>query len=760
MEGLTKRNHAGLRSRNEPQRVLVVKKRDGSREPFDLAKIERSVIAAGSDTGEFGKREALSLLHDLSAKLTNGFSRRRTVSVEEIRNLVEPTIANAGYFATAKYYILYGSRKAGRVARWTIREPHMAEHALEVARKRYLVTDMDGRVTESPGELLWRVARHMAKAEIQWEDEREVERLARAFFDRLVTFRFVCSGKAMFEAGNEGGTGQLSACFVLGVEDSIGSIFKTLGEAALVHKNNGGTGFNFSKIRPRGDKVKNVPGAASGPVDFLQAYSAALSKILQGAKRRGGNMAILNASHPDILEFVRVKSRDGNITNFNLSVGASDAFMEAVEKDKPWKLVSPRTGEAISTTKARALFEEIVTMAHRTGDPGMIFLTQVEQDNPTPTLGQLDATNPCGEQPLLPYESCNLASVVLSQHLRRNGSQRDDPFGWEVDWEELATTVRLAIRFLDNMIEVNTYLLPEVERVVRNGNRKIGLGVMGFAHLLYRLGIPYNSKEAVSMADHLGKFIKREAEAASLELAHRRGVFPNFDISTYAGTAERYRNATMLTIAPTGTISLFANCSSGIEPVFSLVTERRTFFEDGEKQGRSMSIIDPVFEEVVDAQLGSGALRGLSKRAILTHLTKTGSLFDLKGVPKRTIDVFATTHTIDWPWHVKIQAAWQKHCDNSVSKTINFSKEAKVQDVRDAYLLAWRLGCKGITIYRDGSKKDQVLTRSGTTQTVTIRREKHDTVTLGETCPECGGSMMFAEGCSTCTRCGYSHCSV
>lgn len=745
-------------------RSFKVRKRDGRIEVFDLAKIEHSVLAAGIDTGEFGKRAASKIIKGVVVKLKNGFRKRRFVGVEEIRGVVEPAIAQAGYFATAKYYILYGSKRAEDRQAWKIKEPVMAEHSLDVAKKRYLRTDMKGRVIETPGELLWRVARHMAKAEIGWGDERDVEKVAREFFEALVGFKFVCSGKAMFEAGNEGGIGQLSACFVLGVEDSIASIFERLGEAALIHKNNGGTGFNFSKIRPRGDKVKNVPEAASGPVDFLQAYSAALSKILQGAKRRGGNMAILNAEHPDIREFIRVKEEDGNITNFNISVGATDEFMEAIEKGKSWNLVNPRTGEVVAKVKAKELFDEIASVAYRTGDPGMIFLDRLERDNPTPTLGKLDATNPCGEQPLLPYESCNLSSIVLSCHLKKKvrKGKKDESFAWEVDWDELAKTVRTAIRFLDNMIEVNTYILPEIERVVRVGNRKVGLGVMGFAHLLYKLGIPYSSREAVQMAEHLGKFIKREAEAASMELARKRGVFPNFDISYYAGTAERYRNATMLTIAPTGTISLFANCSSGIEPVFSLITTRKTFFEDGRasRQIKTLTIVDSVFEEVLDAELKRGKIGGLSKRKIFSHLRKQGSLEGLRGIGKWMKEVFVTSHEIDWKWHVKIQAAWQKYCDNSVSKTINFRKGASLRDVREAYLLAWRLGCKGITIYRDGSRKNQVLNKAGSRLLTKSKKRKRVKSVFNGTCPECGSVMQFAEGCSTCPQCSYSHCSV
>ena len=745
----------GFRKQPFPK-SLQVRKKDGRIEPFLLSKIEASVVAAGSDTGEYSEAGAQGIIDGVINVLRSDLRDRRLVTVLEIRNLVEPAIAKAGYFATAKYYILYGTHKGQRKDTWQIREPVLADHSLAVVTKRYVRTDMKGRPVESAGQMLWRVARSIAKAEIAWGDERDVERTAREFCDRMVNFRFICSGKAMFEAGNDGGTGQLSACFELGIEDSIAAIFKTLGEAALVHKNNGGTGFNFSKIRPRGDKVKNVPGAASGPVDFLQAYSAALSKILQGAKRQGGNMAILNADHPDLLEFVKIKATDGNIKNFNISVGAPDAFMEAVVKGKPWNLTNPRTGEVQKTMKASELFWAIVEFAHKTGDPGMIFLDRLEQDNPTPTLGKLDATNPCGEQPLLPFESCNLSSIVLSSHLRRK--KADDPFGWEVDWDELGRTVRTVIRFLDDMIEANTYVLPEIERIVRFGNRKIGLGVMGFAHLLYRMGIPYNSSLAVQMADHLGKFIQKEAEAASLELAKKRGVFPNFDMSFYSGTSERYRNATMLTIAPTGTISLFANCSSGIEPVFSLLTTRRTFYEDDRKNRptKSLTIVDPVFSEVLEAQIASRPL-SVTREDVFKHLSKFGHLLGLRGLPKRMRDVFVTTHDIDWPWHVKIQAAWQKHCDNSVSKTINFRQGASARDVREAYLLAWRLGCKGITIYRDGSKTDQVLNLA---EAKVPRSMGEKASREGTACPECGSELTYSEGCATCANCGYSYCKV
>lgn len=627
-----------------------------------------------------------------------------------------------------------------------VKEPKIGPNSLEIAKKRYLRTDMKGRIIESPGEMFWRVAKHVAKAEIQWDRNGEVERAANQFFQRMVNWKFVCSGKAMFEAGNPGGSGQLSACFVLGVEDSVASIFKTLGEAAIIHKNNGGTGFNFSRIRPRGDKVKNVPHAASGPVDFLQAYSAALAKILQGAKRQGGNMAILNADHPDLLEFIAVKNTDGKIKNFNISVGATDEFLEMVTRGKMWQLINPRDGSLVRKIKASKLFHLICEHAWRTGDPGMVFLDRLEQDNPTPTLGKLEATNPCGEQPLLPYESCNLSSVVLSSHVLQG----------QIDWEDLAETVKTAVRFLDDMIEVNNYVMPEIEKIVKFGNRKIGLGVMGFADLLYKLRIAYNSLEAVRLAESLAKFIRKNAEEASLNLAKARGVFPNWDLSSYGGTAERYRNATLMTIAPTGTISLLADCSSGIEPVFSLVASRQTFFEDdrANRPTKTQIWVDSVFEEIAKRE-------GFFSQELIKRVAEQGSVRDIAEVPPKWRPVLVTTHEIAPQWHVRIQAAWQKYCDNAVSKTINFPGQATVEDVKQAYLLAWKLGCKGITIYRDGSREDQVLTAGSRRIEKKIREsglliQKPKLQDLA--CPDCGARLIFENGCAHCPDCGFEYC--
>ena len=742
--------------------IQFVIKRDGTKKPFTLEKITASIEAAGKDTGEYDKKIATEITKKVQVKLARTAVKEHTLTVQHIRDIVEPTIAEAGYFATAKYYILYGEKKQQKHKKLAITEPDLTDTAHEIAKKRYLRTDMNGKVVETPGEMLWRVARHMAKAEIQWGENGIVDETARKFYERMANLKFVCAGKAMFEAGNPGGTGQLSSCFVLPIEDSIQKIFKTLGDAAVVHKNNGGTGFNFSRIRPHGDKVKNVPKAASGPVDFLRAFSAALSQILQGAKRQGANIAILNADHPDIVDFITLKDQDGTIKNFNISVGVSNKFMEAVQANKEWDLINPRNGEVWKTVRAREIFELIAEHAWATGDPGLAFLDRLQEDNPTPSIGIMDATNPCGEIGLLPYESCNLTSIDLNRHLVKN--KKGD---WEIDWDDLEKSVKLGVRFLDDMIEVNTYALDEIRQMVKDGNRRIGLGVMGFAHILYRMHVPYNSEEAVRVADHLAKFIRKKAEEASLELGKVRGPFPNIDVSVYAGTSERYRNCALVMVAPTGTISLLADTSSGIEPVFSLVQVRRSFNEDNHANAptREFTIADPVFGEYLAEKFDTKTVE-----KIMQQVLQDGGVEHVKELTKEDKRIFATTHNISPEWHIKIQAAWQKWIDNSVSKTINFPHNATVEDVKKAYMLGWKLGLKGITIYRDGSKMDQVLNVAGKesklSKDATVRSDAHTHTTKpasGEKqiCPECASaSLKFESGCVSCPDCGWSKCTM
>ncbi|QQS39176.1 adenosylcobalamin-dependent ribonucleoside-diphosphate reductase [Candidatus Woesebacteria bacterium] len=778
------------RGRGKPKKIEIefVIKSGGNKEAFDWEKIEKSVILAGRDTNEYTRSDAKRILQRVHAVLA--LVRKNTISTMDIRTVVEPIMADEGYFKTARYYILIKERKdLKKKKKFVITEPVISEVGAEIAKKRYLRTDDSGKTIETIGQMFWRVANHLAKAEVIWGTNDEVETVARDFFERMINWKFVCSGKAMFEAGNPGGTGQLSACFVLPIEDSIGSIFRTLGDAAVVHKNNGGTGFNFSSIRPHGDKVKNVPGAASGPVDFIKAFSAALSQILQGAKRQGANIAILNANHPDIIDFVNLKDVDGTIKNFNISVGVTNEFMDAVEKNRDWKLINPRNREVVRVIKARELFDMITKHAWISGDPGLAFLDRMEEDNPTPSLGKIDATNPCGEIPLLPYESCNLASISLVHHIIK-----DQAGDYQIDWDDLEKSVRLATRFLDNMIEVNAYPLKEIEEMVKYGNRRIGLGVMGFGHLLYKLKIPYRSKEAVGIAGRLAKFIHKTAESESIQLAKVRGVFPNFDISIYTQTAERYRNCALTMVAPTGTISLLANTSSGIEPVFSLVALRRAFNEDdnANRPTREFMIVDPIFEEAL-LNLKAITLKSKStgkslsnKDDILSSVAEHG-LGDIVGLPKWFYRVFVTTHDIEPEWHVKIQAEWQKWFDNSISKTINFSHNATVEDVKKAYILAWKLGCKGITIYRDQSKQDQVINLVGSKSDtphsskaddkkvvqlslagkLSKNKLSHDMkvdmakgIADSVVCAECGGVASFLDGCITCRDCGWSKCVV
>lgn len=1018
-------------------------------------------------------------------------------------------------------------------------EPKLTKNAVEVVKKRYLRTDMEGKPQETPGEMLWRVAYHMAKAEVNWAGNGIVMETASKFYERMTALKMVCAGKAMFEAGNPGGTGQLSSCFVLPIEDNISTIFKTLGDAAVVHKNNGGTGFNFSKIRPHGDKVKNVPGAASGPVDFLKAYSAALAQILQGAKRQGANIGILNVDHPDIEDFIYLKDTDGTIKNFNVSVGVTDAFMEAVEQDKMWELKNPRTHETVRRVKARTLFNKIATQAWKTGDPGLAFLDTMQRESTMQNFGILDATNPCvtgdtliatakgweridalvgkeqkivvdmrtkgdqltqlqstfqviktgekqvyklitksgyevkatadhkimsttgwkelkdlevgervliqhgeggfgdseeldfvwdnnkigkqgrkynfslptkwnkelgvllgwlvgdgfireetekhgaylnltfgrgkekardyfltllskwcghargheatertrqifvnskfvvdyfvklgittkrsefkrvpvsmftapkevvvgflqglfssdgtvgyvkdkssyvrltsksrdllkdvqllllqfgvksriydrsraerinlfpayvnadgevkryssdgalweleiskevvlkfvdeigflfdmhadklrllrsksyystrwddpiiaieklgieavydlteplthsfiangivvhncGEIALFPYESCNLTSIDLARHLKQVRGK------WLIDWEDLKETVRIGVQFLDDMIEVNAYPIKEIENTVKNGNRRIGLGVMGFAHLLYRMGIPYNSQAAVKISKELAKFIYENAAEMSEELAEKRGNFPNWDLSIYPAKGQPMRNCAVTMVAPTGTISIMADTSSGIEPVFSLVTIRRTFYEDDKSNHstKQFVMVDPVFEEYLKDKFKKD-----SERERVMEKVAAGDYADLTTEEKK---LFVTTHQIQPEWHVKIQAAWQKYFDNSISKTVNFPHTAMVEDVKTAYMMAWKMGCKGTTIYRDGSKDDQVLSSSGQTLAEVAKSEPSaaTTIEMG-VCPECGGKLEKQEGCSKCYDCGYSVC--
>lgn len=569
-------------------------------------------------------------------------------------------------------------------------EPVLSNVAMYILRLRYLRKDPDGNVAETPAEMFRRVADHVAGAEPSFGASRdEASRTAGEFHSFMAALEFLPNSPCLMNAGRE--LGQLSACFVLPVEDSLESIFEAVKNTAVIHQSGGGTGFSFSRIRPRNDSVMSTSGVASGPVSFMEVFDKATDVIKQGGARRGANMGVLRVDHPDIGEFVTAKLNPGRLTCFNLSVGVTDAFMASVLDGGVIPLVNPRNGSVVRTADANALFDLIVDCAWSTGEPGILFLDEINRANPTPALGYIEATNPCGEQPLLPWESCTLGSINLLKMCRREGG------AWQIDWERLGRTARTAVRFLDDVVEINRYPLPEI-RKMSLGNRKIGLGVMGFAHLLIRLGIPYDSSDAERLAGGLMRHIEENAREASRELASVRGAFPNFERSTCGRTgAPPMRNATVTTIAPTGTLSMIAGCSSGIEPIYSLYTTRIV------PGGIGVSEMDPLFREIA-------ARKGILDGALKEAVKRSGTIPDECQVEEGLRDLFKTALMIPPSRHVAIQAAFQAHTDNAVSKTINFPEGSSRSEVREAFLLAHRMRCKGITVYRDKSRKGQVLT--------------------------------------------------
>ena len=575
--------------------------------------------------------------------------------------------------------------RPAKVGQWT-------EPALRVLRERYLLRK-DGQVVETPEEMCWRVARSIAAGEARYgRSPAAVQEIAEAFYDMMVDGYFLPNSPTLMNAGKGNGL-QYSACYVLPVGDSMEEIFDSVKAAAIIHKSGGGTGFAFSRLRPKDDLVASTGGRASGPVSFLRVFNGATEAVKQGGTRRGANMGILKVDHPDILEFIECKI-DGGITNFNISVAVTDAFMEALENGTDYDLVNPHTGVVVKRLSAREVFERMVRAAWRTGDPGMVFIDRINHSpaNPTPALGLVEATNPCGEQPLLPNEACNLGSLNVSKFVPRSESGEVT-----VDWTEMERVVRLSVRFLDDVIEMNPYPLAVIDETVK-ANRRIGLGIMGWADLLFTMGIPYDSQEAIELADRLMAFVKDRSHDQSAKLAEERGPFTNWDRSIYRDDRPM-RNSTVTTIAPTGTISMIAGCSSGVEPIFALAFEHRVKQPDGE---RVLTFVNETFERLAKDQ-------GFYSDALMQEIAKRGSLHGIRGLPERASSVFKTSHEIGFEWHVRHQAAFQRSTDNGVSKTINLPNNATEEDVARAYRLAWELGCLGITVFRDGCKGEQVL---------------------------------------------------
>ncbi len=574
---------------------------------------------------------------------------------------------------------------------------NLTENALKVLKARYLLKDEKGKVIETPEGMFRRVARTIAAAETQyggnaaeWEEK---------FYELMTSLRFLPNSPTLMNAGKE--IGQLAACFVLPVDDSMHSIFDTLKNAALILQSGGGTGFSFTHLRPKSDVVHSTGGIASGPVSFMKIYNTATDVIKQGGARRGANMGILRIDHPDILDFIRIKRAEGELTNFNISVSVTDAFMDVLKNEGEYELVNPRSETVVGKIKAHDVFKEIVESAWETGDPGLIFIDRINRDNPTPNIGSIESTNPCGEQPLLSYEACILGSLNLEKYIKQSAIHGSKSKGkdirQQIDFESFSEDIKTAVRFLDNSIDVNKYPLPAIE-AMHKGNRKIGLGVMGWADMLILMGLPYNHKKAFELGEMIIKFMRDEARNASVELARERGVFPNFKGSVYdAPDMPCVRNATTTTIAPTGTLSMVADCSSGIEPLFALAYKKL--------------VLDTELFEINRYFFDIARERGFYSEALKEQVINRGSLHGIKEIPNDVRRLFKTAHEIPFEDHIEMQACFQKFTDNAVSKTINMPHKARREDVERAFMLAYDKGCKGITVFRYGTQKRGTLVR-------------------------------------------------
>ncbi len=645
----------------------------------------------------------------------------------------------------------------------------LAENAIKVLEKRYLKRDQEGNAIETPQDMFYRVASTLAQADKNFgATAEEVNAIAEKFYKYITNRYFMPNSPTLMNAGRE--LGQLAACFVLPVEDSLEGIFETVKNTALIHKSGGGTGFSFSRLRPKNDVVRSTMGVSSGPVSFMEVFNAATEAVKQGGTRRGANMGILRVDHPDILDFINCKSDNFKLNNFNISVAITDEFMEALKEGRDYNLLHPKTKQAVGKLSAKAVFDMIVEGAWKNGEPGIVFIDKMNYDNPTPKIGAIESTNPCGEVPLLPYEACNLGSINLGLMIK------GEEGNYSVDWDKLADVTKMAIHFLDNVIEVNNYPLPQISEMVQN-NRKIGLGVMGWADMLMKMDIGYNTEEGTKLASQIMEFIDYHSKVQSIEFSKTRGKFGNFEGSIYDGQnflSKKYtgksagiitdemwadldrqieehgiRNATTTCIAPTGTISMIASASGGVEPLFGLVFIRDVM------DGTIMVEVNPIFEKYARKH-------GFYSDELMKKISVDGTLAHCDNVPEEAKRIFVAAHDVSPEWHVKMQAAFQLHTDNAVSKTVNFEEHATREDVADSYILAYENNLKGITVYRNNSrqfqpmnlekKEDKTLPEI---KAIEPEEEKNEEIK----CPECGRTLGFGEGCFICLDCGYSGCS-
>ena len=648
----------------------------------------------------------------------------------------------------------------------------LTRNALKVLEKRYLKRDKNGNCIETPQDMFRRVADTIASGDLEFgKTSKDVQNLSDRFYNAITHRYFMPNSPTLMNAGRD--LGQLAACFVLPIDDSLESIFETIKNTALIHQSGGGTGFSFSRLRPKNSVVRSTMGVSSGPVSFMEVFNAATEAVKQGGTRRGANMGILRVDHPDIIEFINCKSDNNKLNNFNISVAITDKFMEAYLNGKDYDLINPQNNEAVGRMDAGAIFDLIIDSAWKNGEPGIVFIDKMNKDNPTPQIGKIESTNPCGEVPLLPYEACNLGSINLGLMVK----EQDGEF--VVDWNLLENTVRTAMRFLDNVIVVNNYPLPQISEMVQN-NRKIGLGVMGWADMLMQMGIAYNSEEGTSLATDVMSFIDYVSKTESVELAKERGRFNNFEGSIYEkphyfedkfgskncakvtqkmwadldSKVQKYglRNATTTCIAPTGTISMIAGASGGIEPLFGLVFSRLIM------DGTELLEVNPVFEKYMKTH-------GLYTEDLMNKIAKCGSVAHIEELPDEVKRIFVTAHDISPYWHVKMQAAFQQFTDNAVSKTVNFIESATREDIKKTYILAYKNNLKGITVYRNNSRQFQPMNLEKAKKTIEIKpiEPSEDYNPTGEIktvkCPECGAEIKMAEGCFICLNCGYSGCA-
>lgn len=671
--------------------VEKVIKRDGSVQDFDRNKISRAISKAFSATGEKDGKIAEKISIKVQKEIDKNFSGD-CPRVENIQDIVEEALIQEGFSKVAKAYILYRQKRSDirdtKVLLGVYDDLKLSINAVNVLQRRYLLKDAGGQIIETPKGMFMRVAKAIAMAELVYNPKADIEKLEDRFFDAMASMEFLPNSPTLMNAGT--GLGQLSACFVLPVNDSLRGIFDSLKLMALIQQSGGGTGFSFSRLRPKGDDVKSTHGVASGPISFMKIFNKTTDIIKQGGKRRGANMGILNVDHPDIIDFITAKESENEFRNFNLSVAVTDDFLYAVEKDRDFDLMNPRTKKTARTVKARDLFDLMVASAWKTGDPGLIFIDEINRKNPIRSQGDIESTNPCGEVPLLPYESCNLGSINLALMVKEGKGQK------EIDWDRLKRTVRTGVHFLDNVIDANVYPSQKLKKMALK-NRKIGLGVMGFAEMIIQLGIPYDSEEAVALARKVMKFISREGHRKSRELATDRGEFPAFRGSIWDIDGKSpMRNATVTTIAPTGTISIIANTSSGIEPLFAISFMRNVM------DGTELLETNSIFRETAKKS-------GFYSPQLMARIARQGTVQGIEEIPEEIKKLFVTALDIHPQRHVKIQAAFQEFTDNAVSKTVNLPANATLDDVKDIFLLAHWLKCKGVTVYRYGSKTKQVL---------------------------------------------------